>query len=134
MTLHADGNVEVYRVRLQELLGALLSQLSEQGNATAPMLAEGGAAFERLGRAKDIDELTRRFAEAGDRLLSHVEAPETESTTINHLERAKAYINEHLEGDLKVSLRANTASRGSDPPLSDSPRRKVEGCIDANAI
>ena len=103
MALHADGNVEVYRVRLQELLGTLLSQLSEQGNATAPMLAGSGAAFERLGRAKDIDDLSRRFTAASERLLPHVEAPKIASSAINHLERAKAYIHEHLEEDLKVA-------------------------------
>ena len=109
MTVHADGNVEIYRVRLQELLGALLSQINERGEATSPMLSEGGAAFERLARAKDIDELSRRFAEATDRLLPHVEAPEIESAFVNHLERAKAYINEHQEEDLKVAEVAKRA-------------------------
>ncbi len=103
VAVHADGNVAVYRVRLQELLGMLLSQLSDRGGATSPILAEGGAAFERMGRAKEIGELTRVFEETIGRLLKQVQPPPAETTSVNHLERARVYIDEHLAEDLKIA-------------------------------
>ena len=103
MTIHANGDTQLYRVRLQELLGILLSQISESCDNAAPILTEGAAAFEKLGRAKEIEELTRTFAKTIECLLTHIKAPSIETSTVNHLERAKAYIKENLEEDLKVA-------------------------------
>ena len=90
------------------MLGRLLSQLSDSCENATPIITECGAAFEQLGRSKDIETLTLTFTTTIDRLLEYTDTPTTDTSTINHLERAKAYINEHLEEDLKVAQVAHS--------------------------
>ena len=109
IVLYVEGDSIAYRVRLQELLGAILTQLEAQGGNQA-VLTEAASAFERLYRREGVNELTEAFTAAIDKLLSHVEAPQVETSTgTNPLQRAKAYIDENLAEDVKVSEVARRA-------------------------
>jgi len=109
IVLYVEGDSIAYRVRLLELLGTILSQLEAQGGNQA-VLTEAASAFERLYRREGVNELTEAFTAAIDKLLSHVEAPQVETSTgTNPLQRAKAYIDENLAEDIKVAEVARRA-------------------------
>ena len=105
----AAGDVMAYRVRLLKLLGTILSQLEEQSN-NQDVLTEAASIFESLYQSSTIDELTETFTASIDKLQSHATAPLIESDTgINPLQRAKAYIDENLAEDIKITEVASRA-------------------------
>ena len=106
----AAGDVTTYRVRLLKLLGTILSQLEEQGD-NQDVVTEAASIFERLYQSSTIDELTETFTTSIDKLQSRATAPLIETSTGGHnpLQRAKAYIDENLAEDVKVSEVARRA-------------------------
>jgi AraC-like DNA-binding protein len=109
LALYVEGDAVAYRVRLLELLGAILAQLESEGGSQA-VLTEAASAFERLYRRESVDELTDAFTASIDKLLSHVEVPKIETSDgINPFQRAKAYIDENLAEDIKVAEVARRA-------------------------
>lgn len=103
MLFHAEDNVVVYRVRLLELLGMILNQVNEQGNDNPDLVSVTASAFDDLHRLETVGELTNQFKTTVEKLISRVTAPTVEKTSVNPLNRAKAYIRENISEDLKVA-------------------------------
>jgi AraC-like DNA-binding protein len=109
MALHAEGDAVAYRVRLLELLGAVLGVVGEQAGDNHALLTETASAFEQLNHLEGIDELTDAFTTMIDKLQRRVQTPPVEITSGNPLQCAKAYIEENLAEDLKVGEVAKRA-------------------------
>lgn len=103
MVIHADGDAVLYRVQLLELLGTLLGQLDPTHAQSPALLTEAASAFEKLTRLNRPKDLSARFTATIAKLLSYVEPPKIETSSGNPLQRAKVWIAENLDEDIKVA-------------------------------
>ena len=93
----------MYRVQLLELLGTLLGQLDPTHARSPALLTEAASAFEKSTRLNRPKDLSARFTATIANLLSYVEPPKIETSSGNPLQRAKVWIAENLDEDIKVA-------------------------------
>lgn len=103
MALHAQDDPVVYRMRLVELLGTLINQISEQGNDSRSLLTMTASAFDKLHRLESIKELTEHLKQTVEKLMSCAEPPTVETSTGNPIKRARTFIEEHYAENIKIA-------------------------------